>query len=64
MTYLLGYFQSNRENGLENYYNLSNTEHYTLDELDQNYIHSEEIDYNSLVWKNLVDFNSDNLNAA
>ena len=64
VTYLLGYFQSNRENGLENYYNLSNTEHYTLDELDQNYIHSEEIDYNSLVWKNLVDFNSDNLNAA
>ena len=63
-TYLLGYFQSNRENGLENYYNLSDTEHYTLDELDQNYIHSEEIDYNSLVWKNLVDFNSDNLNAA
>ena len=64
VTYLLGYFQSNRENGLENYYNLSNTEHYTLDELDQNYIHSKEIDYNSLVWKNLVDFNSDNLNAA
>ena len=64
VTYLLGYFQSNRETGLENYYNLSNTEHYTLDELDQNYIHSEEIDYNSLVWKNLVDFNSDNLNAA
>ena len=64
VTYLLGYFQSNRENGLENYYNLSNTEHYTLDELNQNYIHSEEIDYNSLAWKNLVDFNSDNLNAA